>query len=236
MPTPPLIGVTTYLTQASWGACWTMPTALLPDAYPAHVRAAGALAVMLPPDPSPEAAARTVARLDGLVLAGGEDIDPGFYGQAPHPKAGAPSPERDAWELALLGAALEGGTPVLGVCRGMQLMNVAAGGTLCQHLPDTVGHEAHNPEVGVFARHTVTSVPGTRVGRVLPGSWQVATHHHQGVDRLGSGLTPAAYAEDGTVEALEYDLPGFAVGVQWHPEMAGELAVFRALVEAAGRG
>lgn len=235
MSTPPLIGVTTYLTEARWGTAWAMTAALLPDVYPGRIRAAGALAVMLPPDPAPGAAARTVDRLDGLVLAGGEDIDPGVYGGTPHPAAGASVPERDAWELALLGAALERGTPVLGVCRGMQLMNVAAGGTLCQHLPDTVGHDGHNPVVGAFGRHAVTSVPGTRVGRTLPGTWQVATHHHQGVDRLGSGLTPAAYAEDGTVEALEYDLPGFAVGVQWHPEMDGELAVFQALAEAAAR-
>lgn len=236
MDIPPLIGVTTYVTEARWGAAWSAPAALLPTAYPAHVRGAGGIAVMLPPDPAPEAAARLVERLDGLVLAGGEDIDPALYGQRPHPRCGRPSPERDAWESALLAAALERGTPVLGICRGMELMNVHAGGTLLQHLPERVGHEGHNPEVGVFARHDVTTVPGTRVAGLVPGGADVATHHHQAVDRVGAGLVVSARALDGSVEAVEFDGPGFALGVQWHPEMDTDLRVMRGLVRAAGRG
>ncbi|MCQ4043265.1 gamma-glutamyl-gamma-aminobutyrate hydrolase family protein [Streptantibioticus rubrisoli] len=232
MDRQPLIGVTTYLTEARWGAAWALPAALLPAAYPRYVQSAGALAVMLPPD-DPSAAATVVARLDGLVLAGGEDLDPALYGEDPHPRTGAPVPERDRWERALLAAALDSGTPVLGICRGMQLMNVHAGGSLDQHLPDTVGHGAHNPTAGVFTDHPVTPVPGTRTARLLGARTGVATHHHQAVRRLGEGLIATAHAADGTIEALEYTCHTFAMGVQWHPEMHDDLGVIRALVEAA---
>ncbi|MEU7136511.1 gamma-glutamyl-gamma-aminobutyrate hydrolase family protein [Streptomyces sp. NPDC046261] len=229
----PLIGVSTYFTRARWGVAWDLPAALLPAAYPHHVQRAGGLAVMLPPDENPASAAAVVRRLQGLVLAGGEDLDPALYGARPHPRAGAPVPERDRWELALLDAALEQGVPVLGICRGMQLMNVHAGGTLCQHLPDEVGHDAHNPVVGSFTDHAVKTVPGTRTGRLLPEPLEVATHHHQSVDRLGAGLVASAHAEDGTVEALEYAHGHFALGVQWHPEARDDVRLTEALVRAA---
>ncbi|CAM5590473.1 gamma-glutamyl-gamma-aminobutyrate hydrolase family protein [Streptomyces abikoensis] len=233
MPRQPLIGVTTYLTRARWGVAWDLPAALLPASYAQHVQRAGGLAVQLPPD-DPAAAGDIVRRLDGLVLAGGEDLDPGLYGERPHPRAGAAVPERDAWELALLDAALERGVPVLGICRGMQLMNVHAGGALCQHLPDEVGHEDHNPVVGAFTDHLVKPVPDTRLGRLLPEPCDVATHHHQSVSRLGDGLVATAYAEDGTIEALERPGDGvFALGVQWHPEARDDLRLTRALVEAS---
>lgn len=228
----PLIGVTTYLTQARWGVAWDLPAALLPAAYPRYVQRAGGLAVMLPPD-DPATAAAVIRRLDGLVLAGGEDLDPALYGRQPHPRAGAPVPERDRWELALLTAALEQDVPVLGICRGMQLMNVHAGGTLVQHLPDEVGHEDHNPVAGSFTAHPVKPVPGTFTGGLLSEQCDVATHHHQAVDRLGEGLVVTAHAEDGTVEALEYPGGSFRVGVQWHPEARDDLRLIEALVRAA---
>ncbi|WP_225830510.1 gamma-glutamyl-gamma-aminobutyrate hydrolase family protein [Streptomyces sp. NK08204] len=228
----PLIGLTTYLTEARWGE-WDLPAAVLPAAYVRSVQAAGGRALLLPPD-APEAAPDVVARLDAVVLTGGEDLDPGLYGAEPHPCTGAPVPERDRWEWAVLTAALERDMPVLGVCRGMQLMNVQAGGTLIQHLPEKVGHQAHNLRLGFFSRHTVATVPGTRLGALLPGTRPVPTHHHQAVDLPGAGLVVAARAEDGTVEAIESNRHRFALGVQWHPEMDTGHAIVEALVAAAG--
>ncbi|MBU6533823.1 gamma-glutamyl-gamma-aminobutyrate hydrolase family protein [Streptomyces sp. NPDC057245] len=225
----PLIGVSTYLESgARWGV-WELEAALLPAGYPRLVQRAGGLAVMLPPD-APERAAATVARLDGLVIAGGPDVEPVRYGADPDPRTGPPAPARDAWELALVGAALAARVPLLGICRGMQLLNVALGGTLVQHV------EGHVEAVGVIGRHPVKPVPGTLYAGVVPEETSVPTYHHQAVDRLGTGLTASAHAADGTVEAVE--LPsgqgGWVLGVQWHPEMGEDVRVMRALVEAAG--
>lgn len=227
----PLIGITTYLVQARW-ASWDVPAAVLPAAYTQAVQAAGGLAVLLPPR-EPAAADEAVARLDGIILAGGEDIDPAMYGAARHPSTEASVPVRDRWERAVLGAALERDTPIVGVCRGMQMMNVYAGGTLIQHLPDKVGHQGHSTQPGSFAQHAVTTVPNTRTASLLPGTSRVMTHHHQAVDILGDGLSIAARAEDGTVEALEFAGHPFALGVQWHPEMSDDMRVLEALVAAA---
>ncbi|MFJ4871686.1 gamma-glutamyl-gamma-aminobutyrate hydrolase family protein [Streptomyces sp. NPDC088757] len=221
----PLIGVTTYLNRARWGV-WDMEAALLPAAYPRLVREGGGLAVMLPPD-GPAAAAAVVARLDGLVVAGGADVEPVRYGAEPDPRTGPPARERDAWELALIGAALASGTPLLGICRGMQLLNVALGGTLVQHL------DGHAEAVGVIGRHAVKPVPGTLYASLVPGLAEVPTYHHQAVDRLGAGLTASAHAEDGTVEAVELAAPAWALGVQWHPEMGEDTRVMRGLINAA---
>ncbi|MFJ2673318.1 gamma-glutamyl-gamma-aminobutyrate hydrolase family protein [Streptomyces sp. NPDC087525] len=224
----PLIGVSTYLEEsAAWGV-WNLPAALLPAGYPRLVQRAGGLAAMLPPD-DPSAAARMVARLDGVVIAGGPDVEPVRYGAEPDPRTGPPARERDAWELALIEAALASGTPLLGICRGMQLLNVALGGTLRQHVD---GHTS--PVAGAFGEHPVTPVAGTRYGALVPEGFAVPTHHHQTVDRLGKGLTVSAVAADGTVEAVELPGPRWVLGVQWHPEMAEDTRVMTALVEAAG--
>lgn len=226
MTARPLIGVSTYLEPgARWGV-WELEAALLPSGYPRLVQQAGGLAAMLPPD-DPERAAAAVARLDGVVIAGGPDIDPSRYGAERSPRTGPPSPARDAWELALIRAALASGTPLLGICRGMQLLNVALGGTLVQHL------DGHVAEVGVFGRHPVKPVPGTRYGGISPEPVSVPTYHHQAVDRLGEGLAVSAYAEDGTAEAVELPGSAWVLGVQWHPEMGEDVRVVRALVHAA---
>ncbi|MFJ9033543.1 gamma-glutamyl-gamma-aminobutyrate hydrolase family protein [Streptomyces sp. NPDC102274] len=224
----PLIGVSTYLEEsASWGV-WDLPAALLPAGYPRLVQRAGGLAAMLPPD-DPSTAARMVARLDGVVIAGGPDVEPVRYGAEPDPRTGPPARERDAWELALIEAALASDTPLLGICRGMQLLNVALGGTLRQHVD---GHTS--PLAGTFGEHPVTPVAGTRYAFLVPEEFAVPAHHHQTVDRLGEGLTVSAVAADGTVEAVELPGPRWVLGVQWHPEMAEDTRVMTALVEAAG--
>ncbi|MFF7677096.1 gamma-glutamyl-gamma-aminobutyrate hydrolase family protein [Actinacidiphila glaucinigra] len=223
----PLIGVSTYwVDSARWGG-WDLPSALLPAGYPLLVRRSGGLAALLPPD-DPSHAADAVARLDGLVVAGGPDVEPARYGAEPDPRTDPPARERDAWELALIDAALAAGVPLLGICRGMQLLNVALGGTLTQHID---GHRG--PRVGVFGRHTVKPVPGTRYAEAVPEAATVPTYHHQAVDALGRGLVISAEAEDGTPEAVE--LPGdrFVLGVQWHPEMDEDERVMRALIAAA---
>lgn len=225
----PLIGISTYLeASARWGV-WDLPVALLPAGYGRLVREAGGLAALLPPD-SPELAASVVARLDAVVVAGGPDVDPPRYGAGRDPRTGPPAPERDAWESALIGAALESGTPLLGICRGMQLLNVVLGGTLTQHLD---GHAGPGGAAGVFGTHRVTPVPGTRYASVVPGDCDVPTYHHQAADRLGAGLVASAHAADGTVEAVELPGPGWVLGVQWHPESGDDVRVMAALVAAA---
>ncbi|MFE6164695.1 gamma-glutamyl-gamma-aminobutyrate hydrolase family protein [Streptomyces sp. NPDC056486] len=224
-----MIGVSTYLEpKASWGV-WELPAALLPVGYPRLVQASGGLTAMLPPD-DPSYADDVVARLDGVVIAGGPDVEPVRYGAEREERTGPPARERDAWELALIEAALASGTPLLGICRGMQLLNVALGGTLVQHM------EGHVEAVGVFGTHEVKPVPGTLYESIAPAaSTAVPTYHHQAVDRLGEGLAVSAYAADGTVEAVERPSGPFVLGVQWHPEMGDDLRVMSALVRAAMR-
>ncbi|MFE9423936.1 gamma-glutamyl-gamma-aminobutyrate hydrolase family protein [Kitasatospora sp. NPDC006697] len=228
----PLVGITSYLEQAGWGV-WQQPAALIPQSYVDAVTAAGGTAVLLPPQPG-GAPARLLDRLDALVLGGGPDVDPARYGAEPHPRTGAPHRLRDAWEAALLTAALERELPLLAVCRGMQLLNAVRGGTLEQHLPDRVGEGGHQEAPAVYRRREVTVLPGSRLGKVLGERAAVLCYHHQAVDRIGTGLRVTARAEDGTVEALELPGAAFALGVQWHPEAdPGDGRLFRALVEAA---
>ena len=234
------IGICAALERARWGP-WEDTVTMLPRSYAAAVQAAGGLALLLPPDQAvAEAPDPLLDRLDGLVLAGGSDVDPATYGAAPHPETGGAWPERDRFELALARRALERDMPLLGVCRGMEIVNVALGGTLVQHLPDALGSDQHRHTPGAFADHAVRLKPGslaaTVAGAEPAGDYVVAikSHHHQGVDELGEGLVPSGWSvSDDLVEAIE--LPGhrFALCVLWHPEEDGRSRVFASLVEAA---
>jgi putative glutamine amidotransferase len=228
----PVIGISTYSEQARWGA-WDTTALLVPRRYADQVAAAGGIPVLLPPFAGIEQAAR---RLDGLVLAGGGDIDPAEFGAQPHPRAGGVRPDRDAAEFALVRAALASGLPLLGICRGLQVLNVALGGTLHQHLPDLVGHDGHSPLPGGYGWHQVRTAPGSRLAGVLgDGAFAVPTHHHQSIDRLGRGLAASAWADDGVIEAVESGGAdgGFLLAVQWHPEAGDDPRLFHALITAA---
>jgi putative glutamine amidotransferase len=226
----PIIGITTYLTSARFGV-WEEDAALIPAAYVSAVEAAGGRALLVPP--SREGIDETLDRLDGLLFSGGSDLDPEIYGQETHAETDGVVPERDRAEIALLQAALERDMPVLAVCRGSQVLNVARGGDLVQHLPDVVGDEKHKHTPGVFADHDVDLVSGTRVQEILGDHALVKSHHHQGYGQLGQGLREAARADDGTIEALEDPSRRFALGVLWHPEAGEDFALFEALVEEA---
>ena len=227
----PVIGLTTYREQAAWGV-WDQPADLLPSQYAAAVTSTGGVPVLLPPVDGPGAADVVVARLDGLVISGGADVDPGRYGADPHPRTAGWRPDRDAWEAALLTAAEARGLPVLGVCRGMQLMAVHAGGTLDQHTPDLVGHEEHSPGGDAYGTVTVSTEAGTRVAALVGDRLEVSCHHHQSV-RSHPGFVPAARASDGTLEAMEATGDRFCVAVQWHPETAQDVGLLAGLVRAA---
>lgn len=228
----PIIGITTYAEQARWGV-WDTPAALIPMAYVRAIEKAGGRPLLVPP--SQEGIEETLDALDGLLFSGGSDIDPELYGAEAHPATNGARPERDRAEIALLRAALERDMPVLAVCRGSQVLNVALGGDLVQHLPEVVGHERHKQAPSVFGDHDVDLVPGTRVQRLLGDHAPVKSHHHQGYGRLGDGLQEAARADDGTVEAIEDPSRRFALGVLWHPEEGEDFALFQELVEEAGR-
>lgn len=228
----PIIGLSTYREHARWGV-WDTSADLLPAEYGRAVESAGALPVLLPPVASAGDAARDlVARLDGLVICGGADLDPARYAAVPHPATGAPRPDRDAWELALLDAAAEAGTPTLGVCRGMQVMAVHAGGTLDQHVPDLVGHEQHSPGGDAYGRATISIAEGSRLRALLPTLPPVACHHHQSV-RDHPGFVAVGWAEDGLLEAIEDPGHRFRLAVQWHPEVDADAGLFAGLAAAA---
>jgi len=232
----PAIGICAAIERVSWGVWDGYEVTLAPRNYVRCVQRAGGIAIVLPPDEAAVAEPDILLdRVDALMLAGGADLDPASYGAEPHPETKGTWPDRDAFELALARRALERDMPVLGICRGMQLLNVALGGTLVQHLPETLGSEAHRTLAGTFSKHHIRldadSLACTAAG---VESFVVWSHHHQGVDRLGEGLRVTGWsAEDDLPEAIE--LPGkhFALGVVWHPEEDESSKVISALVDAA---
>ena len=228
------IGVTTYLEPVVMGL-WSRPGSMLPQVYSDCVIGAGAAVVTLPPQPpTPDVVARVLDGIDGIMLTGGKDVDARLYGQAPHPENDAPRPDRDAWEVALVLAAIERDLPFFGICRGLQVLNVALGGTLIQHLPDVIGSNRYSYGNAVFADNPVITVPGTSAAQILGESLTVKSYHHQAIDRVADGLTVTARGDDGVVQAVDVDAMTFGVAVQWHPEETpDDLRLFEALVAAA---
>ncbi len=234
-PRRPVIGLTTYLEQAKQGV-WDVRASFLPQQYFDSVTASGGVAVLLPPQPSPEAAASAVLDdLDGLILTGGLDVQPELYGAPRHPLTDPARADRDAWELALLAGARERGIPVFGICRGLQLINVAYGGTLHQHLPEALGTERYKIGGGVFAENTVEVDADTKLAGLLgAGPFGIHSYHHQGVDRVGDGLVVTARTDDGLVQAFEAPGDDYLLAVQWHPEEnSADRRLFLGLVAAA---
>jgi putative glutamine amidotransferase len=224
----PVVGVTSYVEEARWGV-WDRRAVVLPYAYVEGLERAGARVLVVPP--SPHDVASVVDRLDALVVAGGADLDPALYDEPPHAETRGVREDRDAGELPLLVEALRRDLPVLGICRGMQLMAVAHGGSLVQHLPDVVGHDRHRPRPGVYGRHEVRLAPGSVVASVLGEQVDVPSYHHQGLGSPGS-LTVSGWADDGTPEAVEDPGRRFALGVLWHPEADTDPRLFDALLAA----
>jgi len=226
----PVIGITAYAQDARWGV-WQLPAVLIPLAYVDAVERSGGRAVVIPP--TEDGVEETLSALDGVIFSGGADVDPARYGAEPHPETDTPQTRRDAGEMALLQAALERDMPVLAICRGFQLLNVARGGDLVQHLPEEVGHDVHKQVPGEFAEHPVEIKGGSRLAAIVGERSDVTSHHHQALGRVGGGLVETAWAADGTLEAVEDPSLRFAVGVQWHPEAGEDAALFEALVEQA---
>ncbi|WP_041841401.1 gamma-glutamyl-gamma-aminobutyrate hydrolase family protein [Actinoplanes friuliensis] len=233
----PLIGLTAYAEQVKYGSNDQL-VGMLPMSYVKAVHATGGRAVLITPD---DPGTDVLESLDGIVFAGGGDVDPGNWGAEPHP-ATSSDPVRDASELLLMRAALDADLPVLGVCRGLQVMAVATGGSLHQHLPDLIGHERHRAAPGTdplaadssdFGRHDVVLKQGTAARGLLGPRLTVNSFHHQAVDDPGSFTVSGWCPEDRVVEIIEDPDRYFTLGVQWHPERTGDLRVFAALVEAA---
>lgn len=237
----PLIGITSYLEQAQTGV-WDVRASFLPEVYIDAVTDAGGIAIVLPPQPVDDATARRIlGSLDGLIVSGGADIDPRRYGQAAHERTGAPREDRDAFEDALLRAAIEVELPFLGICRGAQMLNVALGGTLIQHLPDEVGDERYQLGAGVFNPVEVEVEAGSRIAEVLGDDRRATAHlyHHQAIGEVADGLVVTSRTEDGVIESIELDgarfgEAPFGIAVQWHPEEhAKDRRLFAGLVRAA---
>jgi putative glutamine amidotransferase len=232
--TAPVIGLTTYLQQAKTGV-WDVPAAFLPQNYFESVTRAGGIAVLLPPQPvSDPVVSRVLDGLDGLIVTGGRDVDPARYGQDPHPSTDVPSQERDAWEDALLRGAIDRELPFLGICRGAQVLNVALGGTLNQHLPELVGSSRYQLGDGNFNDVPIEVEAGSELSELVGAGVTGKVYHHQSIDRVGAGLSVTARSADGVIEAVELESVPFGLAVQWHPEQTpDDLRLFEGLVEAA---
>ena len=232
----PLIGVTTYLEQAQSGV-WDVQASFLPKPYFEAVYRAGGIPVLLPPQPvDAEIAAAVLDRLDGLIVAGGKDVNPERYGQERLATTDEPRNDRDEWETALLLAAIDRNVPFLGICRGLQVLNVALGGTLHQHIPEVLGTDRYTGVDGVFKENDVIVDDGSRIAGVLGGGETLVgkSYHHQAIDSLAPGLAIGARSDDGTVQAVEVEGVDFGLGVQWHPENTpDDLRLFAGLVDAA---
>ena len=227
----PVIGITTYVTPAKWGY-WDLEASLIPHNYVRAVEEAGGRPLLVPP--INEGIEETLDSLDAIVFSGGSDLDPAHYGEEPHPETFGIREERDRAELELMKAALGRDMPVLGICRGVQVLNIARGGNLIQHLPEIVGHEGHKHDPpGSFSDHDVEIEPDTTLAKILGDRHPMKSHHHQGLDAVGKGLRVSAHAEDGSIEGVEDPEHRFAVGVLWHPEAGEDRKLFQALVEQA---
>jgi putative glutamine amidotransferase len=231
----PVIGVTAYEEEAGWNQWEAVEAALVPARYVRSVEHAGGIPVLIPvQDLTPEDAHHLLSRLDGVILTGGPDVEPRRYGADPHPKTGTPRSARDATESAICAASTGSALPILAICRGLQILNVVRGGTLHQHLPDLVEHDEHAPYPRGYGDHKVSVEPGSLIAGIVGwDSAPVPTHHHQAIDHLGKQLTATAWADDGTIEAVEDPSLPFLVGVQWHPEVGEDPGLFVGLVAAA---
>jgi gamma-glutamyl-gamma-aminobutyrate hydrolase PuuD len=227
----PIIGITGELEAARWGN-WIREAVVSPVSYTRAVERAGGTPVVLPPVPA-SSVPGLIAGLGGLVLAGGKDVDPSLYGEAPHEQTEVPDHRRDRFELLMTRAAIDADLPFLAIGRGMHILNVARGGTLIQHLPDRIGDESHKPDPVKMTVHDVQISPASKLGSVFGQAAQVPAAHHQGISRIGSGLLTVAWTQDQVVEAVELQGHRFGLGVQWHPEEGDDLRAFEALVAAA---
>lgn len=235
----PVIGISSYLEPVDRSPWVAQRSAVLPHDYVRQVEQAGGLAVLLPPrlDAGERLAVEVLERVDGVIVSGGADVEASRYGAEPHPTSQSPRPDRDTWEIALVRAAIARDVPLLGICRGMQVMAVEAGGTLEQHVPDRVGNDEHSPAPGRYASHVVATVAGTQLAHLLGEQpLTVPTHHHQAVrsgSLSGTAYIPAAWHADGTLEAMEDPSGRFRLAVQWHPEVGEDPRLFEALIAVA---
>jgi putative glutamine amidotransferase len=227
----PIIGITGELEAARWRT-WIREAVVSPLSYTRTVERVGGTPVVLPPVPASSVPA-LIARIDGLLLAGGTDVDPLLYEQTAHAQTDPPDHRRDRFELLMIRAAIDADLPFLAICRGMHVLNVARGGSLTQHLPDRLGNESHKPDPVKMTTHDLQISTTSKLGRVLGASALVPAAHHQAVDELGRGLVTVAWTSDQVVEAVELQGHRFGLGVQWHPEEGDDARLFEALVAAA---